>query len=98
MKKNIRSFLVPTVAAIATLLSSPSHSSKHAPLSQDTEKGSKDQSSTSSHDEKFLQMAIEGELHNLILKKNTNGQTLAYHYSHQSHSSHRSHSSHYSSR
>jgi hypothetical protein len=99
MKKNLRSFLIPTVAAIATLISNPSYSSKHSSATQDSEKESKDRFSLDSiSNEKFLQIAVDGELQNLILKRNESGQMLAYHYSHQSHSSHRSHSSHYSSR
>jgi hypothetical protein len=98
MKKNIRSFLVPTVAAIATLISNPSYSSNHALATQEQDKESKNRLSSDDLNEKFLQMAVGEELHNLVLKRNEVGQTFAYHYSHQSHSSHRSHMSHYSSR
>ena len=68
MKKNLRSFLIPTVAAISTLISNPSYSSKHSSPAQDTEKESKDRLSLDGvSNEKFLQIAVDGELQNLIL-------------------------------
>ncbi len=98
MKKITKSFLVPVVAAIAALTSSPSFSSqqKAGPAPD----ASSNNSAKSSQDvaERMIQMVRGTELHDLILKSSASGQTYAYHSSHRSHSSHQSHSSHYSSR
>jgi hypothetical protein len=94
-----KSFLVPIVAAIAALTSSPSFSAQHKISDASSDPmTSKNSDSLQGTSERMIQMVRGTELHDLILKSSESGQTYAYHSSHRSHSSHQSHSSHYSSR
>lgn len=96
MNTNRKAFLVPVVAAIAALTSTPSFSGQQkVTTSAGDDSTNTTAKSTQDLSERLVQIARGDELHNLILKSSESGQTLAYHYSH---SSHRSHSSHYSSR
>lgn len=100
MKTNKYSFLVPTAAAVTALLSSVANAAPHASQHQksDDKKDSQINHISGFTQEKMIQLNVDGQLQNLVLRKNEMGTIMAYHYSHQSHSSHRSHSSHYSSR
>jgi len=95
-----KSFLVPIVAAIAALTSSPSFSAqqKISEVLSDPMTSKNSDSPQGGVSERMIQMVRGTELHDLILKSSASGQTYAYHSSHRSHSSHQSHSSHYSSR
>ncbi len=93
--KNSKSFLVPVVAAIAALTSSPSFSAQQKVAGTSDASTNNEAKSSQDTAERMIQMVRGNELHDLILKSSESGQTLAYHYSHSSHSSH---SSHYSSR
>jgi hypothetical protein len=96
-----KSFLIPLSTALATLFGEASA------VNTDAEKQQAQKSASQADSElrkllhagdKLATYPVAGELHALILRKSTDGVTLAEHYSHRSHSSHSSHRSHYSSR
>ncbi len=101
MKTSKRSFLVPTAVAVSALLSNATNATPHAASPYQIGEDKKENQIkhlSGFTQEKMIQLNVDGQLQNLVLRKNEMGAVMAYHYSHQSHSSHRSHSSHYSSR
>ena len=90
MKKTSKSFLVPVVAAIVALISTPSF----AVTQKTADIGYKLSAINAVHlagdaNAKVIQMIRGNELHNLVLVKNNNGQIFAAHHSHRSHYSSR---------
>lgn len=87
-----------TFAAVAASFAAQSASAAPSPTIPSSQPESSAANAISGSNETVAVQNGSGDLFNFLLKRNGEGQLMAWHESHASHASHSSHTSHYSSR